>query len=169
MDNISDWINLNELVLNITKSSYMIMSPATRNNFTNNCTLNINNHVLKCVNHTTFLWIILDDTLSWKLHINNICGKISRLCGIFLKARQVLYGQTLLLLYDSLVKPHVIYCIANWGNTYKTYMHKLHLMQKRILRIITNSEFHAHTALLFAKHNIMSIHELHEYFCISKH
>ncbi len=43
-------------------------------------------------------------------------------------------------------------------------MNRLHIMQEKVIRIITNSEFFAHTAPLFDKHNIMNVYKLHVYF-----
>ncbi len=68
------------------------------------------------------------------------------------------------MLYDSLIKPYFSYCIIIWGNTYKTYINKLFILQKKVVRIITNSEFSAHSAPLFRKRNIMNVKELYQYF-----
>ena len=57
-----------------------------------------------------------------------------------------------------------MYCITVWGNTYKKYLNKLQLVQKKIIRIITYSEFSAHTAPLLDKLNILNIYQLIEYF-----
>jgi len=123
----------------------------------------LQNHHIDRVNHTNFLGVTIDEHLSWKIHITKVSGKLSRMCGILLRARQVLYGHTLISLYDALVKPHLIYCNVLWGNSYKTPLYKLHLMQKRILRIITFSEFHAHTRPIFINYDIMSVKFLSKY------
>ena len=68
------------------------------------------------------------------------------------------------MLYNALIKPHFIYCVTIWGNTYNKYLHKIHLVQKKVIRIITRSEFYAHTAPLFRAKHIMTIYSLHDYF-----
>ena len=162
--NINQWINLNKLSLNIAKTSYMVMSGSSRKFDTNNCKIFINDQCIEQVNQTKFLGVIIDDKLTWNLHIDHICNKVSKGIGILLRARQVLYGQTLITLYNALIKPHFMYCITVWGNTYKKYLNKLQLVQKKIIRIITYSEFSAHTAPLLDKLNILNIHQLIEYF-----
>ena len=67
------------------------------------------------------------------------------------------------MLYNTLIKPHFTYCITIWGNTYKTYLNRLHISQKKIVRIITYSEFSAHSAPLFQRLNIMNIYNLYNY------
>ena len=130
------------------------------------CKIQIEGHDINRVESTTFLGVFffIDDNMFWKLHIDNICNKVSKGIGILLRARQVLHSQTLLTLYNALIKPHFTYCISVWGNTYLKHMNKLHIMQKKVIRIITNSDFLAHTAPLFDKHNIMNVYRLHVYF-----
>ena len=96
--------------------------------------------------------------------MSHICNKVSKGMGILLRARKILYGQTLITLYNALIKPHFMYCITIWGNTFKKYLNKVHLMQKKVIRIITFSEFHAPTALLLDKLDILNIYQIVEYF-----
>ena len=54
-------------------------------------------------------------------------------------------------IYNALIKPHFMYCITAWGNTYKTNLTRLQLtclMQKKIICVLTRSEFYAHTESL---------------------
>ncbi len=157
------WIHSNKLSLNIEKTHYMLMSSARRKFDAEDCNIMIDNETITRVSNTKFLGVIIDETMSWKYHIDHICNKVSKCIGILLRARQQLYGHTLLTLYNSLIKPYFVYCITIWGNTYAKYLHKLELTQKRVIRIITFSEFCAHTAPLLAQNKIMMVDELHEY------
>ena len=49
-----------------------------------------------------------------------------------------------LTLYNTLMLPYFNYCILSWGSVLKNN-HHLHLLQKKAIRIITNSHFIAHT------------------------
>ena len=64
-------------------------------------------------------------------------------------------------LYCTLVLPYLNYGLLLWGNVIKTYMHKLFKIQKRAMRIISNSSFLAHTKPLFAKFGILNIFEMY--------
>ena len=44
--------------------------------------------------------------------------------------------------------PHFHYCLLTWGSTITTG-HKLHLLQKKALRLIDNSYYIAHTEPIF--------------------
>ena len=161
---INQWIQCNRLSLNIEKTNYMIMADPRNKVYHENCKITINGQNIIRVHNTKFLGVIIDESMSWKHHIEYICNKTSKCIGILLRARQVLYGHTLLMLYNALIKPHFIYCVTIWGNTYNKYFHKIHLVQKKVIRIITRSEFYAHTAPLFRAKHIMTIYSLHDYF-----
>ena len=51
-------------------------------------------------------------------------------------------------LCNTLVTPHLHYCLLCWGSIIKEN-DLLHIMQKRVLRTITNSNCIAHTETLF--------------------
>ena len=158
---INEWIKLNKLSLSITKTSYMVVSATTRKCDSNDCKIIINDQSIELVNHTQFLGVIIDDKLTWSQHVNHICNKVPKKgMGILLRARNIMYGQTLITLYNALIKPRFIYCITIWGNTFKKYLNKVHLIQKKVIRIITLSEFSAHTAPLLEKHGILNIYKL---------
>ena len=111
-----------------------------------NSKITINGQNIIRVQNTKFLGV----SMSWKHHIEYICNKTSKCIGILLRARHAgsIYGHTLVMIYNALIKPHFIYCVTIWGNTYNKYLHKIHLVQKKIIRIITRSEFYAHTSPL---------------------
>ncbi len=161
---VNEWLHCNKLSLNISKTHYMIMSSPGKRFKPDECVINMDGHIIDHVKETKFLGIIIDDKFTWKNHIDYICNKTAKGMGILLRARQMVYGETLHVLYNTLIKPHFTYCITIWGNTYKTYLNRLHIAQKKIVRIITFSEFCAHTAPLFQKLHIMNIYDLHNYF-----
>jgi hypothetical protein len=51
-----------------------------------------------------------------------------------------------------------------WSSTYKTNLKRIFLLQKRIVRILTNSEFRAHTAPLFNELKLLDIYNLNVFY-----
>ena len=47
-------------------------------------------------------------------------------------------------LCNALIMPHFHYCLLVWGSNVKDG-HKLHLLQKKAIRVISNSHYIAHT------------------------
>ena len=71
--------------------------------------------------------------------------------------------QVLIKLYYSLVYPYLLYGNTVWGGTFDQHLEPLKLIQKKILRIITGSEYLAHANPLFYQTNILKVSDLHKY------
>ena len=96
-----------------------------------------------------YLGVVINDTLSFSTHISNISSKISKTIGIMYRIRSFVPESALLKLYYSLIYPYLSYCNVIWGDTHDIHLNKLLLLQKKAVRIITNSEFLASTTPLF--------------------
>ena len=101
-----------------------------------NLQISIDGHSIDETDDTKFLGVIIDSKLNGTNHISYITGKIARGIGVITKARKLLDKETLITLYYTFIYPCMCYCNHVWGNTYVTYLEKLFLMQKKIVRII---------------------------------
>ena len=86
---------------------------------------------------TKFLDIEIDHSLNWKSHITKVEQKISSAVGVLGRIRYKLNQKTALMLYNTLILPHIGYCNLIWASNYKSALVKLYQMQKRALRICT--------------------------------
>ncbi len=55
---------------------------------------------------------------------------------------------SLVMLYDSLFVPYLSYCSEIWGNTYKTNINCVYVLQKKVLRIVCNVDYQYHSNVL---------------------
>ena len=131
---IAEWLKANKLSLNVKKTHYMIFNGKRKLKY--QISLNIDGESINEVDKTKFLGVIIDKNLTWKSHIQYICGKVARGIGIIIKARKWLNQDSLLSLYYSFIYLYFIYCNHVWGTTYKTYIEPLTVLQKKIIRII---------------------------------
>ena len=122
----------------------------------------INGKEIKQVQQVTFLGIIIDQHLTWKYHINCISNKISKVIGVLNRLKYILPLRILVNLYNTMILPYLNYCIIVWGNCAMYLTQKIFLLQKRAVRVITNSFYRAHTDQLFFKLNILKFHDLYE-------
>ena len=106
--------------------------------------LRINNIEIERVTQFNFLGLILSSNLKWNKHIDHISLKLSRVVGIMYRLKQIYPQSILLMIYNTLMLPHLNYCILAWGLNV-TEGHRIHLLQKKALRIITNDDYLAHT------------------------
>ena len=91
---ISTWLNVNKLYMNISKTQFMVFSGNRKEDHLIN--LKIEGNLLTRVYESKFLGIVIDDKLSWKEHIINVSKKVSKGIGIVVKARKYLPKETLL-------------------------------------------------------------------------
>ena len=115
---------------------------------------------LQCEDHVKYLGVLLDSDLSWKFHINNAALKISRTVGAVARPRHFVPRTTLLNIYQSLILPYLTYGSAAWGQTAKTHLQKILVLQKRVLRLMYFSEPRAHAVPLFISSKILPLQML---------
>ena len=161
LSKLNSWFVSNKLSLNIQKSCWMVFT--NRKVDISNTSVKINDLPLKFCNETKSLGVIFDQNLSFKSHIQIIISKISKTIGIFFKIRYLVPYKVLLSLYYSLIYPYLIYCLLVWGGTFKTHLADILILQKKVVRIITNSNYFAHTDPLFHSTGILKIGDLYEF------
>ena len=96
-----------------------------------------------------YLGVILDNKLSWIQDISYVKSTISKGIGIMHKVRNYINKKALHGLYHSYIHPYLIYCIESWGNASNCYIDPLSMLQKRILIILTFSNYDVPSELLF--------------------
>ena len=153
---ITQWIRANKLSLNIKKTKCMLFSNSIE--LLPNDVV-IDGHALEVVKDITFLGVTVDNKLSWKPHIDNVCKKISRNVGVINRLKPYLPSGALHILYSSLILPYLNYGILAWGTSSQIHLERILLLQKKSLRIISNSSYYAHTDPLFFENKILKINE----------
>src|SRR2546425_11866718 len=71
---------------------------------------------INLVDEVKFLGLYLDSRLSWKQHVSSVSLTVSRNIGIISKLRRILPCTAMLTLYNTLILPHLMFCIIIWGN-----------------------------------------------------
>lgn len=61
------------------------------------------------------------------------------------------------IMYYAHVYSHIAYCNSIWSTTYPCHFYNLNILHKKIIRIITNSDFLAHTPPLFKSMNVLQL------------
>ena len=161
LSQISLWLKVNKLSLNIKKNHYMVFTKRKTPKF--ELKLQIDGEDIKEVHKTKFLGVIIDNKLTWKENISYICGKISRGIGMIIKARHYLNKDGLLALYYSFVYPYLMYCNHIWGSTYKTNLKRLAILQNKALRIISYMKPRNSAEPLYKEFNVMKFDNINTY------
>ena len=157
------WLCANRLSLNVNKTKYIIFNYThSHNSYATN--LHINNIPLTQVGTNfqeqtiQFLGIYIDEKLSWKRNISQICSKMARSIFFINKVKNILPTSALKILYYALVHCHIIYGIMVWGGAQT--INKICILQKRAIRTICKHKYRDHTEPLFKKENILKINDV---------
>ena len=157
---LKQWFDRNKLSLNLSKTKMMLFS----NHKTNiQVKIQVEGVEIERVSENKFLGVIIDEKINWKQHIKYIQTKISRSISVLGKSKHILDYKALRILYCSMVLPYLNYCSEVWGNTYKSSLHSIILLQKRAIRIINNAGYRDHTNILFLNSNIVKFVDLIEF------
>ena len=161
LNKLSFWFKANKLSLNLKKTNFMVFKPRQKR-----CSFSvqiyINEQRIEQVKESVFLGVVLDEHLSWKPHISQVACKISKSIGVIYRAGFFLPNHCLKTLYYCLVYPYFHYCITVWGSTYKTNLRRLVSLQKRVVRIISNSSFDAPSDPIFKNLKLLKFFDIRQ-------
>ena len=129
---ISTWLATNKLVLNISKTNYIMFTSKGKSYNKNVNNIQIDGNNIQKVNKTKFLGIVIEEHLNWAMHITHLCNIIARKLGILQKLRYFIPAYVLKILYHSLILSHLQYCTLLWANSYHSHLHKLGYYKRKL-------------------------------------
>ena len=134
-EDLSIYLNNNKLIPNLQKSKlmYFLSRPYPSAGLE---TILFRNEAIEWVADYRYLGLTLTNRMSYSLHIDRVLTRISQYIGIFHCLNKMLPLSVLMLLYHSLVVPHMFLHIELWGAAQDTYINKLAIKQNKVLRAI---------------------------------
>ena len=156
LQQITDWLEINKLSLNIKKTKFMVFHYHQKNVDKYIPELSIYGHSIERVTQFNFLGLTIDENLNWQAHIQKVSNRISRALGVLSKVKRYLPKHILRLLYNSLILPHLQYSVLAWGSK----NNRLVKLQKRAVRMINNSKYNAHTDPLFKEMYLLKLDDI---------
>ena len=157
-----EWSYTNKLSINTDKTSFNLVSNL-QHTINSEPQLQINGAILNKQTIVTFLGVKIDEKLNFNPQIQHVCSKLSRSIGILYKLKGNVPLNVLKTLYYALVFPYLTYCNLIWGATYETHLKPLEILHKKIIRIITDSSYLAHTNELFYNSNILKLKDINKF------
>ena len=138
VDNVSQWYQRNNIVVNTEKSCAMVVR-SKRNIPNHSLDININKCKLEQVNVMNYLGLKIDEALTWNEHITKLCKKLSFKVSKLSRLKKVLDKNTLKKIYNGTIQPCIDYAISVWGNTTNHNLNKVQRLQNHCARIIENN------------------------------
>ena len=107
-----------------------------------------------------FLGIILDHRLNWKGHLLHVQNKLSSLCGILYRIRNIISRITARTIYLAIGLPYLNHGNIVRGSCHMTFLNSLLITQKKIVRIIMKKGRREHSTPLFAQLKFLKINQI---------
>ena len=164
LNKVKSWIRSNKLILNISKTSFMLFQNRSIKNSIPPITLE--GEIIKQVNQTKFLGVTIDENLNWKYHIDQTCEKLSKITGILYRIRHNLTTESLISIYYTLCYPHLTYCVSIWASTWPSFLQKLTIAQNKILRCIFFLKKFDSTSNIFTATKMLKFSFIHKFFIL---
>ena len=157
---VKNWLHANQLTLNADKTYFIIFS---LKKIPRDLRILIGSNVIKQESSGKFLGVVLDERLTFNNHVALTTKKVSKLIGMFHRLKHFFPSHILKQLYFSLIQPYLSYCITAWGKASRQTLNPLIVLQKRAVRIITESEYLAHTSPLFKSLAVLKLDDIHHH------
>ena len=124
--------------------------------------LQINSTEIQRVSDFNFLGVTINEHIDWSPHINKLSNKISRTLGVMNKLKRCLPHAIMKLMCNSLIQTHLYFGITVWGYNCA----RISKLQKRAIRIISNSRYNAHTEPFFKDLAILKVGDIFKMQCL---
>lgn len=160
---VDTWCLANKLVLNYDKTYQVLFRNVRQQIYPTDYELSINTSEIPIVTSTKFLGIVLDEKLTFKLHINQIIRKLNHSLMIMRNLNKYLDKQTMIKVYYTFFYPHLTYGIEFWGHAAKFELNRIEITQKRAVRIILGLPRDASVTKYFSELRIMPLGLLFKY------
>ena len=142
LENISRWLSDNKLQHHATKTKLMFIgSPYNIRNKIGDKSVTLRNTPLLRYRSFKCLGVAIDEHLSWEVHVNTICKKISAGIGVLKRTKPFVHNETLHTIYMALTQPYFDYCSPLWDNCGVLLKEKLQRFQNRAARVVTRAKF----------------------------
>lgn len=132
-----------------------------------NTPLHINGLPLERVSEIKYLGLIIQDTLKWNSHINNIIKKAAPLIGVLRRLNRCTPPHLLRTIYFSHIHSRLSYLSPIWGSSAASYkLNDLQVLQNNAIRSIFNIDYYINnicTRDILKKYKILNITQLIDY------
>lgn len=164
LNELSNWLYNNLLTVNVDKTKYVIFHSPHRPVESPAAKLLINEKTVERVSEIKYLGLIIQDTLKWNAHINNIIRKSAPLTGVLRRLNRCTPPHLLRAIYFAHIHSRLTYLCPIWGSSTPSYkLNDLQVLQNKAIRNIFNIDYFTNnisTNNIFKKYQILNIPQL---------
>ena len=133
------WMLANKLTINSTKSSALVTTPGAKT-ATQKPKILCDGLPIAVNSNVKYLGLWIDENLKFDIHLKFVERKIACAVSILNKLKCYFPKEILLQLYHALIYSHLLYAIPICGSTYKSYLHKISILQNKAVKIVTQTK-----------------------------
>ena len=127
---IKEWLLANKLSLNVAKTEFIVLigSDYKINNLVTQPIIKIDQTKIKQAFKSRVLGVDIDNKLKWINHIDIVAERVSSGIGAIRRIRDFIDRDTLISVYNALIRLHFDYCSEVWdtlGNGLSNRLQKL--------------------------------------------
>lgn len=131
---VNDWLNLNKMKLNVTKSNYIIFNNKRSNTMVE--TVRINGTDISKVDEVKTLGMKVNVNFKMGTHVDYVIKKVAKKIGFLSRIGRNLTMQGRLTVYKSIISPHFEYCPSLLFTCNKTEIKVFQKQQNKAMRIV---------------------------------
>ncbi len=162
MKQLSNWFEDNGLILSIEKTQYLIFHTRKRSkDIPSECdTLTVDNVTIKRAKYAKFLGLTLDETLSWRQHIDSLTQTLVRYATSFKVISKHVPQKCKKQLYYAYIYARLQYGIEVYGSASTSATKKLQTNQNRALKILFNKDYFENTTKLHRDLGLLKVADI---------
>ena len=134
---INEWLCSNGLTLNVDKSKFVVFRRQKSVGVGGTGSVYINDSNIERADTVKFLGLMVNIGLKWRDHVDSVTRKLSKYVRILYSFRKNLTEDSLKMMYNSIIYPHLTYCNSVCGACDKSKLQKLNSLVKKIVRVIS--------------------------------
>ena len=157
---VDQWLIANRLSVNVSKTKYVLFKTAQSNLTTKKQTLTSRQNKIEQVECIKFLGVYKQEHLSWSRHINHLISKLCSVLETVIKVKLLLNKRSLLLLYHSLEKSQLSYCILNWCFGNKTLVKRLQGLCYKFVKLFFSFNSSSTVCYIMKENKLLTIDQL---------
>lgn len=138
---VAHWFKRNKLTINFSKSACMVFT-TNRNVIDKELPIQVDDVQIQQVSNIRYLGIYPDCKLSWNDHTNHVCKTIAPKVGLLKRLKHLIPQDMLTNVYQSIIQPHIDYCLPVWGYAPDVHLNPIQRLQNRAARIILGNFSH---------------------------
>lgn len=134
LDRVSQWLRLNKLKLNVSKTKSMVFRNQKQKSVINR--ISVDGEEIEMVHQIKYLGVVIDSNLDFKDNVDYVCKKTAKKVGVLARLANILTVNARTSIYKSIIAPHFDYCSSLLFLGDQSTFDRMQKIQNRAMRSV---------------------------------